>query len=1036
MSFNIVQINMNHCWSVHNLLQQFIKERNISIALVMEPIYIPGKNWIDSISKGSAIHWTSDVNFRVKVVFRKEEFVAIEVNNIVFISCYIPPSSDLRKFSEVLDELESSIKILDNRKQIVLGGDFNAHSKLWGSKYTSCKGDKLISYMEAINLTLVNEGNAPTCVRHQGDSVIDLTWATPQIARSIESWKVEISELSLSDHNYITFSINTNRRLNKASTILKNIYPRWKFESMDQELFKEIIEWNCSTFNIDESGIARDVDWIRETMTEAADASTTRVKKAKNKKQVHWWNEGIAELRRRCICDRRIWTKAKSAKKKGKLICNVKLLRIEEEYRDSKKKLVLAISKAKEDSWKSLIREIDNDPWGIPYKLVMNKLRINSHGLTETLEKDKLRMVIYGLFPRETKIESVRDTIIHEWNDDWDVGVNDINRVIKRKNVRSTAPGIDGITLKMWRKVPASMVNRLSEIYTKCLRSGEFPIQWKRAKLVLIPKGKVDEQEIPKARPICLIDDVGKGLERIIVERIENWMEEALRTGFRVSAVGNNQYGFRKNKSTIDALNKVKASIEAACKNGEVTIIISLDIENAFNSIPWNQIRNMMKRKRLPSYLVRILNSYFNNRSVEYLTAEKLIEKIDVQRGVPQGSVLGPLIWNLVYDRVLKVKKEKGCELIGYADDTLIMSVAKTYKEAKYNACMQAERTIRAIRAIGLKVAVEKTESMVFFGKKGKRPPNNDYIDLEGKEIKIGNKLKYLGMFLDSKLNFLEHFRYVQDKVEKVRRALCRLMPNLRGPHEHKRRLYSYVIQSVVMYGAPVWYDSFVKKMEIQRPLRKIQRQMAIRIISGYRTIAYEVAIILARTPPWDLVARKYKRTYDKLKRLKEENEWNRHAEKEVRREEEDYLMKSWKKRMKNKDLPGQKIRGAIHEIFTDWMNRRHGGMNYQLTQILTGHGCFNSYLERIKKVESALCTYCNGFIDDAEHTLCNCEEWNTERDELKYIIDNSVSIANIVKAICTSKKMWQGVNTFAQKVMSKKEDDERMEKQRKEGIG
>lgn len=116
---------------------------------------------------------------------------------------------------------------------------------------------------------------------------------------------------------------------------------------------------------------------------------------------------------------------------------------------------------------------------------------------------------------------------------------------------------------------------------------------------------------------------------------------------------------------------------------------------------------------------------------------------------------------------------------------------------------MQTDRTIRAIRNLGLKVAEEKTEAMMFHGRKGKRPPNNDHIMLEGKEIKIGRKLKYLGMILDSKMGFTEHFRYIQEKVEKVRRALCRLMPNLRGPHENKKRLYAYIVQSIVMYGAP-----------------------------------------------------------------------------------------------------------------------------------------------------------------------------------------------------------------------------------------
>lgn len=151
-----------------------------------------------------------------------------------------------------------------------------------------------------------------------------------------------------------------------------------------------------------------------------------------------------------------------------------------------------------------------------------------------------------------------------------------------------------------------------------------------------------------------------------------------------------------------------------------------------------------MRRKRIPYYLVRLLDSYFGDRNVKYVIATEKLEETEVQRGVPQGLVLGPMIWNLVYDRVLKVRKEKDCELIEYADDTLIMSVARTYEEAKYNICMQTDRTIRAIRNLGLKVAVEKTEAMMFHGRKGKRPSNNDHIMLEGKEIKIGRKLKYL----------------------------------------------------------------------------------------------------------------------------------------------------------------------------------------------------------------------------------------------------------------------------------------------------
>lgn len=149
--------------------------------------------------------------------------------------------------------------------------------------------------------------------------------------------------------------------------------------------------------------------------------------------------------------------------------------------------------------------------------------------------------------------------------------------------------------------MPGKMVEKVTEIMNKLLKQGIFPDKWKVAKLVLIPKGKQDEAEIPKARPICLIDDVGKYLEKIIVERIENWMDYMYKKGLAFRAIGKNQFGFRKNRSTIDALDKVKEVVEEARKDGETVVMICLDIENAFNSIPWNEIRKMLKKRMVPN---------------------------------------------------------------------------------------------------------------------------------------------------------------------------------------------------------------------------------------------------------------------------------------------------------------------------------------------------------------------------------------------------------------------------------------------------
>lgn len=103
----------------------------------------------------------------------------------------------------------------------------------------------------------------------------------------------------------------------------------------------------------------------------------------------------------------------------------------------------------------------------------------------------------------------------------------------------------------------------------------------------------------------------------------------------------------------------------------------------------------MLTRERVPAYLIRILNSYFEDRFVEYNRKDGSLARTEVQKGVPQGSVLGPLIWIMVYDKVLKVRKEMGCGVIRYADDTIITSTASTYEEAKLRACRRKEPSMR-----------------------------------------------------------------------------------------------------------------------------------------------------------------------------------------------------------------------------------------------------------------------------------------------------------------------------------------------------
>lgn len=132
---------------------------------------------------------------------------------------------------------------------------------------------------------------------------------------------------------------------------------------------------------------------------------------------------------------------------------------------------------------------------------------------------------------------------------------------------------------------------------------------------------------------------------------------------------------------------------------------------------------------------------------------------------------------------------EIGCEIVCYADDTLILASADTASRALSRAGLQTSLVLNRIRRMGLRVATQKTE-VVLFGNKGTRTQEKEvetHIQIGCDRIKVASNMKYLGVVLDSRLTFKDHFRMVGTKASNISKALCRLMPNLRGPTEAKR---------------------------------------------------------------------------------------------------------------------------------------------------------------------------------------------------------------------------------------------------------
>lgn len=333
------------------------------------------------------------------------------------------------------------------------------------------------------------------------------------------------------------------------------------------------------------------------------------------------------------------------------------------EYRSRKKDLKRAINRAKSAAWRELILTLDSDPWGLPYRLVLSRLRRSSPSLSEMLEPRVLDRLLDGLFPRGAERDAPSDWRNFRWDEKWTVSFGEVFRLLKGRSAKNAAPGPDGFKATLLRKVPNCMLDKIAACYNRCMMEGVFPICWKNANLVLIPKGeKGSIMDLPKVRPICLLDEIGKTFERVIAERLLDWLEN--NADVDLSA---NQFGFRKQRSTCDALSRVKDITSDSVDEGGVAITVAIDIENAFNSLPWHSIRTALADKRVPDYLRRIVDSYLSERSIEFRNTQGELVRKSVEAGVPQGSVLGPLLWNIAYDSTLRVTKEQGSHIVCYA---------------------------------------------------------------------------------------------------------------------------------------------------------------------------------------------------------------------------------------------------------------------------------------------------------------------------------------------------------------------------------
>lgn len=638
---------------------------------------------------------------------------------------YRPPSKHINNFIEDLDNMLSFVT--PTFDEVILLGDFNINFFNVDNVATNC--------CNSYNLTqIINEAT-----RISSNTLLDPIFVSDN-DMLLNSGVLAVDNIS--DHNLVFCTIKHKKTKFKQKFVTYRNFKNFNLNQFQLDL--DNLPWHeLISANDVNKKIFIFNNFIINLFNEHAPLKTVRVSKPK----APWLTENIKLI----------------MKERDLALNKFKINRTPENWEQYKQLRNFALSSVRNEK-KAYLTAIqsENDSW----KTWQTIRSLNIYGKTKNKISDNFNCNDINSFfclPQNSnnscteQINFYNSNIYNNQNNFnfQFTTIEEVHNILF--NLKSNACGADSISLHMLRYCSPVIDKYMVHIFNYSIETGTYPNAWKEAIGIALPK-TTNPESLSDLRIICLLPVISKIFEKVLATQISQYMNDN-------NLISKFQMGFRKHCSTTTVLSNVTDDIIRAWDRKMLTILVLLDFSKAFDTINHDLLCSKLKYYGFNDLAVELVTSYLKERKRRVVVDGETSETKLILDGVPQGSILGPLLFIIYTSDILN--SVKTCQIQAYADDTQIYFSyqPEEYANAQSTVNNELNNIFKIATEHNLKLNTNKSVCMMFGQmNKVRYAKSSIKIKINDDILPFQENCKNLGLFLDNNLRFKLHVQKLLQK--------------------------------------------------------------------------------------------------------------------------------------------------------------------------------------------------------------------------------------------------------------------------------